>query len=190
MASRLLAALARREGGRARIVAVDLHDFKLKGLRAAAQRIGFDEISTVCADVTRPDADLGVEDGGADVVLVDAPCSGLGTLRRHPDRRWRARPEEIPALAELGSRLLARAARLVKSGGFVVYSTCTIAREENAEVIAGFLASAQGEGFSVDDARDEVPAAWRRFVADDGWFQSVPEPDGPDGHFIARLKRS
>ena len=71
--------------------------------------------------------------GSVDAVLVDAPCSGLGTLRRHPEKRWRVQPADIDALAVLGSRLLGEAARLVRRGGFVVYSTCTVAERENAE---------------------------------------------------------
>jgi 16S rRNA (cytosine967-C5)-methyltransferase len=188
--SLLIAALARVAGGRAaQVVAIDSHGFKLEALERTAQLLGATEISTAIADASTPDSVLPVADGSADAVLVDAPCSGLGTLRRHPDRRWRAQPHEIDALADLGSRLLARAARLVKPGGFVVYSTCTIARRENEDVVEGFLGSADGRGFSADGIAEEVPAEWRRFVTPEGWFQSLPEPGGPDGHFIARLVR-
>lgn len=187
--SLLLAATARRHGGPvARISAVDLHDFKLQFLREAAAAVGYAEISTYAADATELDATLAAL-APADAVLVDAPCSGLGTLRRHPDRRWRAAPQEIETLASLGEALLSQAASLVNPGGFVVYSTCTIANRENAEVITRFLSSEAGSVFELDDLAGSVPDEWRRFVAPEGWFQSYPEPGGPDGHFVARMRR-
>ncbi len=191
--SLLIAALARRAGGPLeRLVALDLHDFKLGRLAGAAKSLGYGEIVTVAADATAPltPADVGVREAGADGVLVDAPCSGLGTLRRHPDRRWRAKPEEIEALAALGGMMLERASRLVKPGGFVVYSTCTIARRENAEVVEGFLRSEAGREFSAVPVGDLMPSAWTGFVGPEGWYQSLPEPGGADGHFVARLERA
>jgi len=122
-------------------------------------------------------------------VLIDAPCSGLGTLRRHPDRIWRAKPEEIESLAALGAALLERCTRLVKPGGFVVYSTCTVARRENEDVIEAFLASAGGRGFELASLADEVPLEWKGFVTENGCFRSHPRTGGPDGHFVARLTR-
>jgi 16S rRNA (cytosine967-C5)-methyltransferase len=85
----------------------------------------------------------------ADVVLIDAPCSGLGTLRRHPEKRWRLDASSIEALAHLGEGMLDTASRLVRPGGFVVYSTCTVTDRENRAVIEGFLAQPAGTGFSV-----------------------------------------
>jgi len=185
----LLAARAEAAGApAARIVAVDLHEFKLGGLAKHAASLGLDIVEIVTADASEPSSDLKVADASADVVLVDAPCSGLGTLRRHPDRRWRAVYGEVETLALLGSRLLTRAARLVKPGGFVVYSTCTIARKENAEVIEGFLGSEAGEGFTVDSLAGAVPDEWSGSVTPEGFFQSLPAEGGPDGHFIARLR--
>jgi 16S rRNA (cytosine967-C5)-methyltransferase len=96
----------------------------------------------------------------------------------------------MDSLAALGERLLAAAARLVRPGGFVVYSTCTIARRENENVIQAFLATDLGRGFSVDSLKTDVPTDWQRFVTSEGWFRSLPEPDGPDGHFVARLVRA
>jgi 16S rRNA (cytosine967-C5)-methyltransferase len=187
--SLLLAAAARLTGGRARIIAVDSHAFKLEALSKTTTALSVDEIETVVADATNPEAPGMPPLGTADAVLVDAPCSGLGTLRRHPDRRWRARPEEIPAVAALGAGLLRAASSLVKVGGFVVYSTCTVASVENAQVVEAFLLSEEGVGFSVDSLAADVPDEWGRFVTPQGYFQSLPERGGPDGHFIARLRR-
>lgn len=185
----LLAARARRLEVSVDVIAVDLHGFKLEQLTEAAARTGAPGITTLVADATDALAQGMPSAGSLDAVLVDAPCSGLGTLRRHPDRRWKARPEEMETLAELGGRLLRSAAILVKPGGFVVYSTCTIARRENDSVVDDFLASPEGEAFSNDDLSSVVPNDWRRFATDSERFQSLPEPGGPDGHYIARLVR-
>lgn len=187
--SLIMAGQAHVAGANVRITAVDSHAFKLKALTDAANKVGAKSIETVVADATKADSPCLPPPGTADAVLVDAPCSGLGTLRRHPDRRWRALYEEIAILADLGSQLLNTAAILVKPGGFVVYSTCTIARRENADVIEGFLASDAGRGFTIDSLAPVTPAQWSRFVTSEGYFQSLPEPGGPDGHFVARLKR-
>ena len=146
----IMAGLALMAGRDTRITAIDNHDFKLTALDDTARSIGLGTVSALCADATSADLETLVGPPAVDRVLVDAPCSGLGTLRRHPDRRWRAQPAEIDAVAALGSRLLESAASLVAPDGFVVYSTCTIARRENAEVIGAFLASPAGRGFVVD----------------------------------------
>ncbi len=185
----LLAGMAEAQGGEAEVIAVDVHGFKLERLAALAEKVGARCLRTVTADATADLSENGIEPESADVVLVDAPCSGLGTLRRHPDRRWRAQPGEVESLAALGSRLLERASSLVKPGGFVVYSTCTIARQENEDVVEGFLASPAGSSFSTARLAEDVPEEWRHFVTAEGWFQSLPEPGGPDGHFVARLVR-
>lgn len=188
--SLLMAASAFLEGGEAAITAVDVHGFKLDALSAVAKSAGAKGISLLTADATDPSNPRLPAAGTADAVLVDAPCSGLGTLRRHPDRRWRATPAEIESLATLGAKLLETAAVLVKPGGFVVYSTCTIARKENAEVIEAFLASESGAAFTIHSLGADTPAEWAEFVTAEGYFQSLPSEGGPDGHFIARLVRS
>jgi 16S rRNA (cytosine967-C5)-methyltransferase len=186
--SLLMAARAQRDDTQIEVVAADVHGFKLERLAEDASQLGIAGIKTVVADVLSET--LPVAEGQVDAVLVDAPCSGFGTLRRHPDRRWRAKPEEIDSVASIGERMLQEAARLVGPGGFVVYSTCTITARENAKVISAFLESDEGLAFSIDPLEEHVPEAWRRFVHDEGWFQSLPEPGGPDGHFIARLVRA
>jgi 16S rRNA (cytosine967-C5)-methyltransferase len=171
------------------LFAVDTHSPKLEALRADAQRLGLKGVTTVVGDATRPETWTTRTPAEVDVVLVDAPCSGLGTLRRHPDRRWRARPDEIDSLASLGASLLTSAASLVKPGGFVVYSTCTVTRKENHDVVASFLASQAGSEFTTDPLNDIVPGEWSTFMTPEGWFQAIPAVGGPDGHFVARLRR-
>lgn len=184
----LMAARAVRNSIQCDIVAVDVHPGKVGTLEAAVARTGAPHIRTVVADARAPTA---LERfATAHAVLVDAPCSGLGTLRRHPDKRWRVRPEDLEVLAAQGLSLLRTAAALVGPGGFVVYSTCTIARRENDAVIEAFLRSQMGRDFALDDVTPDVPPAWREFVSDAGLFLSLPRTGGFDGHFIARLRRT
>jgi 16S rRNA (cytosine967-C5)-methyltransferase len=105
-----------------------------------------------------------------DRVLVDPPCSGLGTLQSRPDRRWRVSPESIDELAGLQSQVLTAAAPAARPGGTLVYSVCTISSREGTEVIERFL-SAQPE-YELDHER-----------------QLLPHRDGTDGFFIARMRR-
>lgn len=188
----LIAGHALRAGGEpAQLIAIDTHGFKLDVLRDTVSATGAPAIATVVADATSLNDVSAVglpAPRSADTVLVDAPCSGLGTLRRHPDRRWRANPADIEALAAIGSMLLASASRLVKPGGFVVYSTCTVAHAENEQVIESFLRSIDGADFSVEPLAGLVEGELGEFVTPLGFFQSVPRIGGPDGHFIARLR--
>lgn len=186
----LVQASAIRAGGPADVIAVDLHAFKAELLKERLSRWGVPCVTTLVGDASDFSAIEGAPAyGSVDAVLVDAPCSGLGTLRRHPDKRWRVSPRDMADLAELGAKLLCEAARLVRPEGFVVYSTCTIADCENVDVVRAFLSSEEGSRFRIDPIRDEVPEQWRRFVSDEGFFSSVVERGGPDGHFAARLVR-
>ncbi len=186
----LLQSMAVGAGGPAHIYAVDSHEFKARLLAERLGRYGVPGVRILVGDATDFSAIAGAPEAGTvDSVLVDAPCSGLGTLRRHPEKRWRVEPADIDSLAALGSRLLGEAARLVRRGGFVVYSTCTVTDKENAAVVRAFLDSDAGSGFLVDSVADQVPEAWQRFVTDEGFFRSLPSEDGPDGHFAARLVR-
>jgi 16S rRNA (cytosine967-C5)-methyltransferase len=120
----------------------------------------------------------------ADLVLVDVPCSGTGTLRRHPDARWRLRPQDIPALTLVQDRILDGAARVVPIGGFLVYSTCTLEPEENEERVRAFLG--RHPGFRM--APEETPEV-ADFVDGEGFLRILPRIDGFDGAFGARMKR-
>lgn len=186
----LMQAAAVRAGGPAEILSADVHAFKIALLEERLATLMVPGVRGIIADTTDPES---VDDLGgpysADTVLVDAPCSGLGTLRRHPEKRWRLDESSIEALAHLGEHMLTTAARLVRPGGFVVYSTCTVTDRENRRVIEGFLAGSAGSEFRVVSVASSVPPGWERFVTREGWFQSVPEPGGPDGHFAAVLAR-
>ena len=184
----LLAARAAREAVEATIIGVDLHEYKTAIARDRAEDLGVRNVEFVAADALRWE-ELPGHLRGVYSVLVDAPCSGLGTLRRHPDRRWRATPGEIEQLAALNLQLLESAAHLVAPGGYLVYSTCTIAREENQDTVSRFL-DAHPE-YSVDPLTPiDIPEEYGRFITAEGYFASVPTPGGIDGHFAVRMVRS
>jgi len=175
-------------GGPARVVAIDLHGYKLDILDATMKRLGVPGVTTMVADATDP-ASLAELRGVFDVALIDAPCSGLGTLRRHPEKRWRLRPDDIDRMAKLQLEMLKAVSSVVGPGGRMVYSTCTVTHAETQGVMAAFLASEQGAGFSATPLEVELPVEWTRFVTRNGWFQSWPGKGGPDGHFVAAVTR-
>jgi 16S rRNA (cytosine967-C5)-methyltransferase len=122
-----------------------------------------------------------------DGVLVDAPCSGLGVLRRNPEARWRLQPADITVLAERQAMLLARAAPLVKPGGRLVYAVCTVTPEETDRQVATFLAR-HGD-FRLQPLADSVPGSWRELLDGQGCLRSWPHRCGLDGFFAARFAR-
>ena len=124
-------AAAERMNGDGLVLAVDLHEGRVRTVLRAAERIGVRPVvATVVADGRRPP----VRDGSFDRVLLDAPCSGLGVLRRRPDARWRVLPGDVRDLASLQRVLLSAAADAVRPGGRLVYAVCTLSREETIEV--------------------------------------------------------
>lgn len=172
--------LAEIMGNQGRIVALDIYDTKLTRIEENAKRLGISIIETKCIDSREAGR---IFEGKADRVLLDAPCSGLGVLRRRPDARWRKAEEEITRLPELQRELLESAAYAVRAGGVVVYSTCTIEPAENEELVRDFLA-AHNE-FVQEKTGEYLPL--RPSTSD--MVQFYPQRDGIDGFFIARLKR-
>ena len=125
--------------------------------------------------------------GSFDAVLVDAPCSGLGTLRQHPEIRWRRTPRDLDELSERQRAILAAAALLVRPGGRLVYSTCTIARIENDDIVDAFLAS--HPEFS-REVFTKLPASVAACCEPDGTLRTFPHRDGIDGFFAVRMTRA
>jgi len=184
-----LQASAASAGTPARIVALDIHASKLDALAARMVHLGVPGVEPVTADLLDPAlrSQLGFE--LFDAVLLDAPCTGTGTMRRHPEIRWSLAPGDVTRLSELQSMMLARVAALVKPGGVLVYSTCSIAVAETAAVVRGFVEGPDGTGFASDSLASLVPDQWCHFVTAEGWFRSWPVRDGADGHFVARMVR-
>jgi 16S rRNA (cytosine967-C5)-methyltransferase len=130
----------------------------------------------------------GVEFKGAfDRILVDAPCSGFGVLRRHPDAKWRKGPELIRTMARQQTSILAHLSSRVKPGGLLLYVTCTTEAEENQQIVQAFLD--RHPDYALEAVANNLPEAARIFAREEGWFQTWPGPEGLDGFFGARLRR-
>jgi 16S rRNA (cytosine967-C5)-methyltransferase len=165
----------------AQILACDTNRARLSKLSPRAQRAEA-RIGIRLLDGGREAQQLSDLEGRADVVLVDAPCSGSGTWRRNPEGRWRLTPERLHKVAALQTRLLDIAAPLVKPGGTLVYAVCSIIAAEGAGQVAAFLG--RHSSWSVQDA---LGSFGRK---DGGGRLLTPGHDGTDGFFVARLARS
>ena len=169
--------------GAGRVYAWDLHEHRVELIRAAAKRLGIDSIRPQVRDASKRDENLA---GMMDAVLVDAPCSGLGVIGDKPDIKYRLTAEGIDALVPVQRGILDACAAYVRPGGLLVYSTCTILPEENANQIADFLE--RHPEFEPDNGANWLPEALRGSFAD-GQIQILPSRHGMDGFFIARLRR-
>ncbi|HET6437989.1 MAG TPA: transcription antitermination factor NusB, partial [Anaeromyxobacter sp.] len=170
--------LAELLGAEAEVVAVELNPRKADALAREAERRGHAGVRVLCADATRPLP--GLAEGSFDAVLVDAPCAGLGTLRRHPELKLRRQPQDLPRLAELQLRLARCAARYARPGSTLTFSVCSLSRAEGPEVAAALLA---------EGARRAPPPPG--FPADvltpQGDLLTLPSRHGCDGFYAVRL---
>jgi 16S rRNA (cytosine967-C5)-methyltransferase len=165
--------LAALMGDHGTLTAIERHPGRADSLRRTLARL-----KVASATVEVADAAVDRAPAAYDRVLIDPPCSGLGTLQSRPDLRWRTSLARIAETAALQARILAAAAHATVPGGTVVYSVCTISRRESEDVVAAFLA--ENPGF----AADPLPAA-----GDGPYRQLLPHTDHTDGFFIARLRR-
>lgn len=174
-----IAALSQDQGW---ILACDLHHHRLRVLRATCTRLGINSVDAIALDATQ--ALPFVETAQTfDRVLLDAPCSGTGTLRSNPEIKWRLALEDISRLAELQFNLLDRAAASVAQGGRLVYSSCSIEREENEEVVNRFLTG--NTAFEIVQ-----PATRADLITNEGFVRTFPHKHGCDGFFAAVLERT
>lgn len=175
--------LAELVGPRGTVVAMDLNLAGLKKTLTLAARLGHQNVLAARSDAT---VALPLRPNSFDYVLLDAPCTGTGTMREHPEIRWRLNPGDFARMAILQTRMLDQASALVRPGGIMVYSVCSMAPQEGAEVVANFLA--RQPKFTID-----VPTALREclhgLLDDDGYLRTRPDHGGLDGFFAARLKR-
>jgi 16S rRNA (cytosine967-C5)-methyltransferase len=162
-----------------RVVAGDLKRERLPRMSETIRRAGV-AIRGMAADLEAAP----IRPGSMDAVLVDAPCTATGTMRRHPDARWRLTPTVFPRVAARQMRLLAAAATLVRPGGLLIYATCSLEPEENAGIVEDFLS--RHSDFARAPVRDAVAAD---LLTDAGDFQSLPQRHGIDGAYAARLVR-
>jgi len=165
-------------GGKARVVAADLVAGRLLKVRENAERLGHSGISVVVADAGRPPI------AGADAVLLDAPCTGLGVIARKWDLRWIKRENDIARMAAYQKEMLLGAAGAVKSGGVLVYSTCSIEPDENEKVVEAVMA--ESGDLELEDISRFVPDS---VVYKHGMMQTLPHVHGVDGLFGARLRK-
>lgn len=177
-------ALAERVGKRGYVLALDRNARRLDLVRRAARRLHLGRLECQVRDAAQSLSDLATE--GFDRILVDAPCSGLGTLRRNPDARWRVRPGDPARLAATQLGLLRSAATALRPEGVLVYSTCTLLPEENEGVVEAFLQ--QSRDFVLASAL-EAPASVRSLVGADGFLRTLPHLHDTDGFFAARIER-
>ena len=165
------------------VTAIDRAAPRLRRVRESLARLG------LTAEVVEADARTWADRRQFDAVLLDAPCSATGTFRRHPDVLWNARPSDIGSLAMAQARLLGQAASRVLPGGRLVYSVCSLEREEGEDQIRGFLAAFPD--FSIDPVAAGEGGSPAASLAPDGWLRIMPhhQAGGLDGFFIARFVR-
>jgi 16S rRNA (cytosine967-C5)-methyltransferase len=171
-------------GGHGRVIALDSNARAHRRLREAGARLGLDRVSPVQADA-RQAAQLFTRP--MDRILVDAPCSGLGTLRRHPERKWQQQEAGLAALARLQLELLHGVAPALRPGGFLVYSTCSLEPEETDAVIETFLRDFPE--FTAADVSASLPAAVSELIDSKGALRTWPHRHGIDGFYAIRLRR-
>ncbi len=178
------------------VVAMDSHPTRLKKIEGLARRFRIEIIKPLLADARTftPQYSLtGMEEGslpsgGFDAILVDAPCTGLGTIRRTPDIKLRRTPEDIKSSANTQREILSNISGLLKKGGRLVYSVCTLEPEETEDVVRWFLK--EKRGFCLESIAQILPHECRRFITPEGFFRTLPHRDGLDGFFAVRLKRT
>jgi 16S rRNA (cytosine967-C5)-methyltransferase len=184
--------LAALMGGTGELVAVERNPGRARALLETARRMRANNVRVEVADAQHP-----LDESPFDRVLVDPPCSGLGTLQARPDLRWRAAAERIGEMRAQQFQILNAGAESLRPGGLLVYSTCTVSPSENERLIADFLNSRTDFGLddltveqpdlalaSVGDANSELAAVEARTL------QTLPHRDHTAGFFIARLRRS
>jgi 16S rRNA (cytosine967-C5)-methyltransferase len=177
--------LAQLMNNRGSIYAVDISIRRLSLLKENCHRLGVSNVDALRRDLTKP---LVFGDkGGFDRILLDAPCSGLGTLWRNPDIRWKRREGEISKFTGTQRTILHRLATCLKKGGILVYGVCTMTQEESEEVVAEFVA--EHRGFEVEDLRRIVPQGLKPLIGEDGFVRTFTHRHGMDGFFAARLNK-
>jgi 16S rRNA (cytosine967-C5)-methyltransferase len=157
--------------------------------RASRMRLVEENLARLGVTIVRTEVRDAADTSGmpqADRILLDVPCSGLGVLPRKPDLRWRQDEAEGKRLAKIQRVLLEAATKMLKPGGTLVYSTCTIGPTENQDVVKGFLSD--HPNYSLGDLAPFLPASWASEIEERGMIQILPQRHGVDGFFIARLQ--
>ena len=167
------------------IVAWDIHEHKLDLIRNNARRLGVNIIEPALRDALEP---VNEPEGKFHRVLVDAPCSGTGIIRRKPDIKWHRRPEDFGNLVEIQQKILYNASRYVMPGGVLVYSTCSLDPRENSAVVNAFIR--ENTNFIPEPISGMPGIIGDKKEAAGGMLNLFPHIDGTDGFFIAKLKKN
>ncbi len=165
-------------------IGFDIHEHKISLVKRTGKRLGISIIEAIFHDATLEETKY-IEK--ADSVLVDAPCSGLGIIRRKPDIKWNCEDKSMEDLVALQKRILSISSKYVKKGGILVYSTCTINDKENIEVAKDFLEN--NPDFELEDITGYFPDSLKKDTMKKGYVQFFPNVDGIDGFFICKMKR-
>ena len=171
--------------GRGSVTALDTDKKRLAGLKDSARRLGISGIRIVEADASSSLSTVLKQE--YDRVLVDAPCSGLGTIGRHPDIKWNRTEPDIKRISRVQKKILENSAAVVKKGGLLLYAVCTYTREENRTVVDNFL-TRSGE-FSLVNLKEKIPEWAANLIDNDGFFRSYPHQHKMDGFFAALLEK-
>ena len=166
------------------VEARDLTVYKTELIEENIARTGLKNIKAVCKDATILDEK---ERGKADIVLADLPCSGLGVLGKKTDLKYKITREGMEELVLLQRNILSTVQNYVRPGGTLLYSTCTIHREENEENIRWFLKN--HPDFALENIKEDLCEELKESVSGEGWLQLLPGIHDSDGFFIARLVR-
>lgn len=173
--------LAQIMNNKGTVLARDIYDHKLKLIDENSKRLGIDIIKTEEYDATKLDKSLLEK---ADYTLVDAPCSGLGLIRRKPDIKWNKKESDIDSVKQLQLEILETSSKYVKKGGRLIYSTCTIDKEENINLIKRFLS--ENDDFELVDFKDLVDNS-DEIVKEKGYLELFPHINHTDGFFICKM---
>ncbi|MCX7842937.1 MAG: 16S rRNA (cytosine(967)-C(5))-methyltransferase RsmB [Clostridia bacterium] len=166
------------------VLARDIHEHKIRLIEDAASRLGITIIKAELFDAAEVDDNFLEK---ADRVLVDAPCTGLGIIRRKPDIKWARNMGDKKEITCLQGKILNASAKYVKPGGVLVYSTCTIEKEENEDIVRAFIE--KEKDFTFEDISGLLPIGLKKSSATFGYIQLYPNLDGIDGFFICRMRR-
>jgi 16S rRNA (cytosine967-C5)-methyltransferase len=177
--------LAELMGGRGLVVALDRRRPGAAAVARAARRLGLARVAAAVADA-RTAARL-LAGRRFERILVDAPCTGLGTLRAHPEIRWTRAPGDPARLAALQIEILDGVTPLLAPGGAAVYAACTITREENEDVVGRWLA--RHPELEREDAARDLPSEAAGLVDAEGALRTLPHRDGLDGFYAVRVRR-
>ncbi|MDP4180202.1 MAG: 16S rRNA (cytosine(967)-C(5))-methyltransferase RsmB [Bacillota bacterium] len=175
-----MAQLMKNEG---LIVARDIHEHKINLINEGSKRLGVEIIKAEAFDAVNIDENL-IEK--ADRVLVDAPCTGFGIIRKKPDIKWSRSAKDKKEITDLQLKILSNASRYVKAGGYLVYSTCTIENEENKDLVDRFLN--ESEDFFLEDFISLLPEGLKEF-SKKGYIELYPNINKVDGFFIAKMRK-